>query len=90
MPAGIGSAAVLTAIGHGFTCLSLCTFAPISPLELQNSLLEIFFLGCVWARLRGVEVDFDRKIAASLMQGAYEGAFRPPADVTVDMPNSRA
>ena len=40
----MGSAAVLTAIGHGFKRLSLCIYAPISPLELENSLVEVFLL----------------------------------------------
>ena len=56
MPAGIGSAAVLTAITHGFIRPSLCINAFISPLEPQNSLVGALLLaGWVWARLRGVD-----------------------------------
>ena len=58
MPAGMASAAVLTAISHAFACHYWSTYALISPLEPQNSLVGALLLaGWVWARLRGVDAD---------------------------------
>ena len=58
MPAGMVSAAVLTAIRLGCACLFLSTYAFITPLKPHNSLAGALLLaGWVWARLRGVNDD---------------------------------
>jgi len=51
-------------------------YAPISPLESQNSpVWAILLTGWVWGRLRGEDADLRQgNSAALLMKGAYEGA----------------
>jgi hypothetical protein len=73
MPAGIGSAAVLTAITHGFIRPSLCIYAFISPLEPQNSLAggACFSLLSESGRTCAAKIlTVNRQIAALLMKGS--------------------
>jgi len=74
MPAGMGSAVVLMAINLGCTCLSLSTYALISPLEPQNSLVAALLLaGWVWARLRGVDADLLQTNSGLVDEGRLGG-----------------
>jgi len=58
MPAGMGSAVVLTTISHGHANLSLCTYALISPLKSQSSVEGALLLTrWVWACLRSEDAD---------------------------------
>ena len=72
MPAGIGSEAALTAIGHGCACLSLCTYTTGVVKFTSGGLLSYR----VRARLRGDEIGLQKTNSdeVGLLMRSFGGA----------------